>query len=1266
MEGPATPAWEQRFAVRRRLGEGGFGVVYEAWDLKLGRPIAVKYLRRQENAALLRFKREFRALADVIHPNLVRLGELVSMDETWFFTMELVDGTDILTYVEQPGAGRDQREIPDSPTVNPESLTIDTPPSGPPAESPEGGPVEAGVETRELAPRPVTFDEDRLRESFGQLAEGINALHGYGMLHRDLKPSNVLVNRDGRVVVLDFGLVAHFGRDDLTRSVQIVGTPAYMSPEQAMGREVGPASDWYSVGVMLYEALTGSHLFRGSYAQILIDRQSSAVPRVSDLVPGAPADLDELCHELLQLDPAARPDGAEIARRLDRKLQVAVAAPPPGAPARFVGRRRQLAMLDEALNRVRTGRAATVFVSGASGMGKTALARSFLDRVRSRDPRALVLEGRCYQRENVPYKALDSLVDELSRHLGRMTPLEAARFMPRDRSALARLFPVLAGLGEAGSGRRSEPEVPDAMELRRRAFAALRELLGRLADGSTVALFIDDLQWGDVDSAALMREITRPPDPPPVLLLVCFRKEEAGRSPLLRALVADGEHHQDGRWTVELAELPPDEAEELALAVIGEEGADARARAAQIARESGGSPFFVDELARHQASAGDAGVEALRLDSVLEARAAGLPAEARSLLEVIAVAGEPVDLEVAARAAELAVGDTTAIDPLRAGHWVRSCALEGRDAFETFHDRIRETAVSLIPEARRPDCHLRLAEAWEEAGTASSATLVEHFMAAGAGVRAAGHARRAADQAAAELAFDRAARLYQICLDVGAWEAPERGELLARLATALANAGRGGVAARAYLAAAEAATSQDALDLRRRAAEQFLVSGHIDEGREALEAVLSRVGMRLPATPHGSLVGLLLRRLQIASRGLRFIPRHERDADPALLAKIDVCWSVAIGFGMVENIRGAHFQAINLLLALQVGETFRVARALALELPFSAAGGSHTARRTAALMERCREMVEGQDDAYLNGLFALQVGAVASLEGRFEASLEACTRAETILREQCTGVTWELDTAQLYHNHVLTMMGHWRDLGERVPVMLEDARDRADLYIATYLKARNEHILFLAADEAERAREQQARSLDGWSQAGFQVQHYWDWYARSEIDLYSGAPEAAWERLESGWPALKRSLLTRAQVIFFEAVLLRARVALALAAQSGGSQAERYLSRAGRDARLLEREAMPASAGSAALIRAGVAAGRGDAAAARGLLMAAVGGLGRAAVSHYLAAARWRLGELLGGDDGASEIEGARAWFEEQGVRNPERMVAMLAPGRWS
>jgi serine/threonine protein kinase len=288
----------ERYVVAGRLGEGGMGVVYRARDTLRGGSVALKTMTNVDAGALLRFKREFRALADIVHPNVVQLFELVSEGDQWFFTMELVDGVDFLHWVRSARAG-------DSAGSRMLSRLPTTRASAAPTIASLEPTVIAGAADTSVAELGVIMpvrrsgvavccDVARLRKAFIELCEGVSAIHGAGKLHCDIKPSNVLVARDGRVVLLDFGVAGEIDSRDGRADDVILGTPAYMAPEQARGHPASPRSDWYAVGVMLYEALTGELPFDGSPADVLLGKQQRLPPPPSSIVDQVRAELDEL------------------------------------------------------------------------------------------------------------------------------------------------------------------------------------------------------------------------------------------------------------------------------------------------------------------------------------------------------------------------------------------------------------------------------------------------------------------------------------------------------------------------------------------------------------------------------------------------------------------------------------------------------------------------------------------------------------------------------------------------------------------------------------------------------------------------------------------------------------------------------------------------------------------------------------------------------------------------------------------------------------
>ncbi len=189
----------------------------------------------------------------------------------------------------------------------------------------------------------------------------------------------------------------------------------------------------------------------------------------------------------------------------------------------FVGRDHQTRELMDAFHATRQGQTISCYVHGESGVGKSALVRNFLDDLREHENDTVILEGRCYERESVPYKALDGVIDSLTKYLMALPEVKAAALMPRDVLALARLFPVMLQVDSVFNAPQREQEIPDPFTLRRRAFAALRELLGRISDRQRLVIYIDDLHWSDADSTTLLEDLLRPPDSPPLLLLASFR-----------------------------------------------------------------------------------------------------------------------------------------------------------------------------------------------------------------------------------------------------------------------------------------------------------------------------------------------------------------------------------------------------------------------------------------------------------------------------------------------------------------------------------------------------------------------------------------------------------------------------------------------------------------------------------------------------------------------------------------------------------------------
>lgn len=643
------------YVIEHELGRGGMGVVFCARHVRHGERVALKTLPAVDGPQLDRFKREFRTLADVSHPNLIGLHRLEMDGGQWFFTMDLVDGEDFLSYVRPNGV----------------------------------------------------LDENRLREALAQLTHGVQVLHERGILHRDLKPSNVLVSAEGQVQLLDFGVVLDLKHQGSAGEFDIAGTPAYMAPELFSGQVPGEASDWYAVGVMLFQALTGSLPFSGTLTELIHDKKTLDPPSLSSDVP---TELSSLCRRLLSRNPGARPQAADILQIVQPSDDSRPALLTP-LVEHFCGREEERRAFENEINIYcnQTG-PAVVFVSGQSGEGKTLLVERCVEPMR-KDPGWIVLSGRCYDRESVPFKAVDGLVDALGERLRSLPDEHVQTLLVPEVAVLAELFPVLNRVATIDRLPRVRLDLLEPERVRELASQALRELFRRLSQQAKLVCVVDDLQWGDGDSAELLLGVLSSADAPHLLLVGTYRSDEADGSPFLQVWNRQRESDETplSQLEIRLECLSENDCIDLVVAIVGRDDDLVQRRAREMAQETGGNPFLLCELA----SCFDPDAPAERptqIDGIVERKLLQLPPAARVLLEIVSVSGQALTIEEAAHTAGQAAVPMSTMMRMRVARLVRMVGDEGNLKVDTYHDRIRETVLREMPSSERKTWHVKLAE----------------------------------------------------------------------------------------------------------------------------------------------------------------------------------------------------------------------------------------------------------------------------------------------------------------------------------------------------------------------------------------------------------------------------------------------------------------------------------------------------------------------------------------------------------------------------
>lgn len=956
-----------RYRVEGFLGEGGRKKVYLARDTSLDRQVAIAEIKTQDldESGIQRVRQEAQAMARLgDHPSIVTVFDI--FDESRSVLM-------VTQYM-------------------------------------------AGGSVEDLMQQGQALDVDRAIQIGDDIAAALEHAHAHGIIHRDVKPGNVWLSADGRAKLGDFGLAAANDRPRLTVEGMMVGTAAYMSPEQATGKPSEARSDLYSLGITLYEMLTGKPPFMGDDIVAVISQHITTAPVAPSWQnPRVSMPLEQLVLELLAKTPAERPATAtDVRARLAEVKEVKPTTSQITAAVRdvnpldklaggvFVGRDREQAELRKAFEEVMAGTPQLIMLVGEPGIGKTRAAEELATYAKLKG--AEILLGRCYEGEGAP--PYWPWIQIVRAYLGDRSPQELLKLMGAGAPDIAQ---VVSEVRERLPGL-PEPVPLDADQARFRFFQSIATFFKNASAEHPLLVILDDLHWADKPTLLLLRFLVREVREARILGIGTYRDIELGRHHPLAQTMAELSRENATRRVL-LRGLTEQDVERFIELTVGTK--PRKDLAAAVYRETEGNPFFMTETVRLLAQEGRFEEGATKEQSisltipqgvreVIGRRLNQLSESSNAVLSIASVMGRDFALSALERVSDL--DKESILDALEEALDAR-LIMESQDGIGRYrfsHALVKETLYDELSTTRRIRMHLKIGHVIEELHASDIerhySELAHHFFeaaAAGEIDKAVKYLVAAAERARGSYAWEEAVDHYDKALQ--ALEQAEvidharMGEVSLALAQSQITSGDGKAAEVTLDKTSAIARKLNSHDLLARAALSLgdvLVSAGwaekklIDTLEEAIAAMPeedSSLRARLLARM-GEAIRFTDRRSEELTYSEQAIEMARRIGDDATLAPVLFARAVALGAPETMEQR---LEVINELIevAHRAGDVQRELLGWRIKVATQEAGSFAGAREA---IDRYTELAEKIRQPLYTWFIPLMRALVGMVEGRFE------------------------------------------------------------------------------------------------------------------------------------------------------------------------------------------------------------------------------------------------------------------------------------------